>query len=212
MKKAILARKVGMTQIYDEKGRVIPVTVLEAGPCKIVQKKTVDQEGYQAVQLGFKEVNSSRVNQPLRGHFQKWGVSPCKHVKEFRLKDVESYHPGDELKADIFTAGEKVDVSSFTKGKGFAGAIKRHGQGRGPKTHGSHYHRGPGTLGAIDPSRVFKGQTLPGRMGGRRVTTQNLEVVEADGGKNLLLIKGAVPGPRGSIVEVKEAVKAASSD
>ena len=211
MKKAILTRKVGMTQIYDEHGRVIPVTVLEAGPCKVVQKKTVDREGYEAVQLGFQEAKPSRVNQPLRGHFQKWGVSPYRYVKEFRLKDSDSYQPGDEIKADIFADGEKVDVSSLTKGKGFAGAVKRHGQGTGPKTHGSHYHRGPGTLGSMDNSRVFKGQTLPGRMGGRRVTTQNLEVVKVDGEKNLLLIKGAVPGPRGSVVEVKEAVKAATS-
>jgi len=211
VKKALLARKVGMTQVYDEKGRVIPVTVLEAGPCKIVQKKTRDKEGYQALQLGFKEKKASRVSQPLRGHFQKWGVAPYRYLKEFRLENVENYNPGDELKADLFTTGEKVDVSSLTKGKGFAGAVKRHGQGTGPKTHGSHYHRGPGTLGAIDQSRVFKGQTLPGRMGGRRVTTQNLEIVEVDGNKNLLLLKGSVPGPRGSVVEIREAVKAANS-
>ncbi len=209
MKKAILARKVGMTQIFDEEGRRVPVTVLEAGPCKVIQKKVQEKDGYQAIQLGFQEAKPSKVNQPRKGHFKRWGVSPMRHVKEFRLETTDDYNPGDELKADLFTVGERVDVSAVTKGKGFAGAIKRHGQGRGPKTHGSHFHRSPGTLGAMDPSRVFKGQKLPGRMGGRRVTVQNLEVIDTDGGKNLLLLKGAVPGPRGTVVEIKEAVKMA---
>ncbi len=207
MKKAILARKVGMTQIYDEEGRVVPVTVLKAGPCKVVQKKTPKNDGYQALQVGFEELKPRKVNRPLQGHFQKWGATPYRYLKEFKLEEAEQYQPGDEITADLFKAGEKVDINGVSRGKGFAGSIKRHGYSTGPKTHGSHYHRGSGSMGNMDASRVFKGRPLPGRMGGRSTTVLNLKVVEADGEKGLLLVKGSVPGPRGSVLEVREAAK-----
>lgn len=211
MKKAILARKVGMTQIYNEEGRVVPVTVLKAGPCKVVQQKAEEKEGYQAVQVGFEELNPGKANRPLQGHFKKWGVSPFRFLKEFRLEEAGQYQPGDEIKADLFNAGDMVDVSALSKGKGFAGSVKRHRQSTGPKTRGSHYHRGPGSLGNMDSSRVFKGRPLPGRMGGKKTTVMNLQVVEADAEKNLLMVRGAVPGPRGGLVEVRNAAKAAQS-
>ena len=208
MKKAILARKEGMTQIYDdESGQVIPVTVLRAGPCKVVQKKTLEKDGYQAVQLGYEEKKASRVNEPEQGHFKKANITPCRVLKEFRLESSDDYNVGDEIKTDIFNAGEFVDISGISKGKGFAGSIKRHGFSTGPMTHGSHYHRGSGALGSVDPARVFKGRKLPGRMGGKRSTVLSLKIVSVDASKNYIIVKGAVPGPRGSLLEVKEAVK-----
>ncbi len=207
MEKAIMARKVGMTQIFDEDGLAIPVTVLEAGPCTVIDKRTVERDGYQAVQLGFLPAKKKHLNKPLQGHFAKNGVAPVRYVREFRLFDADSYEVGKEVKADLFAPGEYVDVSGVSKGKGFAGSIKRHGHSRGPMSHGSRYHRGPGSLGSIDPARVFKGQTLPGRMGGEKVTVQKLKVVKVDPEKNLLLVKGAVPGPRGVLLTVKNSVK-----
>ena len=205
MSKAILARKVGMTTVYNEQGHAVPVTVLEAGPCYVTQVKSVASDGYSSIQIGFKDTKEQKLNQPRRGHLRQAGVKPCRYLREFRVKEEElsQFSPGHELRADIFTAGDHVDVSAVSRGKGFAGSIKRLGSARGPRTHGSRHHRGPGSLGAVDPSRVFKGRLLPGRMGGERRTVQNLLVVQADGDKNLLLVKGAVPGPRGSLVEVK---------
>jgi large subunit ribosomal protein L3 len=207
MIKAILARKVGMTQVYDEQGRVIPVTVLEAGPCHVVQVKSVDSDGYSSIQLGFVDKKEQLVTRPLKGHFQRAKIKPLRYLREFRVDDSSGYSPGQEIKADCFAAGDYVDVSAIARGKGFAGSIKKMGFSRGPKTHGSHYHRGPGSLGSVDAARVFKGRRLPGRMGGWRRTVQRLFVVEADPQKNMLLVKGNVPGPRGSLVEIKESVK-----
>lgn len=208
MTKAILARKVGMTRVFDEQGRAIPVTVLQAGPCYVSQVKTAARDGYNGIQIAFGEMKEHRVNRPLRGHFQRANIKPCRYLREFRVAAPDQYSPGQELKADLFSPGDLVDVSAVSRGKGFAGSIKRLGAHRGPQSHGSHYHRGPGSLGAVDPARVFKGRLLPGRMGGRRRTVQRLKVVLADAGRNLLLVKGAVPGPRGGLVEIKEAVKA----
>ncbi len=207
MSKAILARKVGMTQVYDEQGRVVPVTVLEAGPCRVVQVKNVDTDGYNSIQLGFIDKKEQRVNRPLKGHFKRAKLKPLRHLREFRVDDPEGFTAGQEIKADCFSAGDYVDVSATARGKGFAGSIKKMGFSRGPKTHGSHYHRGPGSLGSVDAARVFKGRRLPGRMGGWRRTVQSLYVVNTDADKNLLLVKGSVPGPRGALVEVKESVK-----
>ncbi len=207
MTKAILARKIGMTQIFNEEGHAVPVTVLEAGPCYITQVKSADPDGYTSVQMGFQGRKEQRVNQPLRGHFQRSGVKPCRYLREFRVDDLSGFSPGQELRADIFSPGDYVDVSAVSRGKGFAGSIKRHGFSRGPRTHGSRYHRGPGSLGAVDPARVFKGRPLPGRMGGRRRTVQNLKVVQSDGEKNILLVRGSVPGPRGGLVEIKKSSK-----
>ena len=207
MTKAILAKKVGMTQVYDENGRVIPVTVLEAGPCRVVQVKNKETDGYNSIQLGFVDKKEQRTNQPLKGHFQRAKLKPLQYLREFRVEDPAQYTAGQEIKADSFSAGDYVDISAVARGKGFAGSIKKMGFSRGPKTHGSHYHRGPGSLGAVAPARVFKGRKLPGRMGGWRRTIQRLYVVEADAEKNLLLVKGSVPGPRGGLVEIKESVK-----
>ncbi len=208
MKKAILARKIGMTQIFDDEGRAIPVTVLEAGPCTVVVKKEEDKDGYKALQIGFEETREKRLNKPQLGHFAAAGVSPFKVVRELRLEDSEEYQVGQEIKADIFKQGEYVDISGISKGKGFAGSIKRHGQSRGPMTHGSRYQRGPGSLGSVDGARVFKGHSLPGRMGGEKVSVQKLRVVRVDAEKNLLVVKGAVPGPRGGLLIVKNSIKA----
>ena len=209
MKKAIIGRKVGMTQIFDEKGTVIPVTVIEAGPCNVVQIKTVETDGYDAVQLGFGEVKERKVNKPDMGHFKKANVSAQKHLREFRLADVNSVKVGDVIKADVFVEGDIVDIQGTTKGKGFQGVIKRHGQHRGPMQHGSMYHRRPGSMGSTStPGRVFKGKKLPGHMGVEKVTVQNLEVVKVDLDKNALLIKGSVPGNKGSILKIKLSVKA----
>ena len=226
MKKAILATKVGMTQIFNEEGSLIPVTVLQAGPCVVTQIKTVENDGYEAVQVGFvdkkeKVVNkdasgkkSTRrghgVNKAEKGHFDKAGVSGKRYVREFKFENCADYNLADEIKADIFEAGDKIDATAITKGKGFQGAIKRLGQHRGPMAHGSKFHRHQGSNGACSsPSKVFKGKGMPGHMGSVKVTIQNLEVVKVDAENNLLLIKGAVPGPKKSLVTIKESVKAA---
>lgn len=208
MAKGILGRKLGMTQVFDERGHVVPVTVIEAGPCVVIQKKTPENDGYSAIQVGFGSMRESLANKPLRGHFQKAGVRPLRFLREFRVDNVESYEVGQEIKVDIFAPGEKVDVTGTSKGKGFAGGIKRHGFQRGPMKHGSKYHRRPGSLAAKGPARVFKGRRLPGHMGVERVTVQNLEVVRVDPERNLLVLRGAVPGPRRSLVMIRSAVKA----
>jgi len=207
MKKALLGRKLGMTQIFSEHGKVIPVTVIEAGPCTVVQVKTKDADGYDAVQLGFGDVKAKKVTKPTAGHFKKANVEPKKHLREFRLEEI-SYNVGDELKADLFTAGEFVDITGTTKGKGFQGVIKRHGQSRGPMGHGSMYHRRPGSMGPTStPGRVFKGKKLPGHMGMQTVTIQKLEVVNVDLDKNVILVKGSVPGNKGAILKIRNSVK-----
>ncbi|MCI8565643.1 MAG: 50S ribosomal protein L3 [Lachnospiraceae bacterium] len=209
MKKAILATKVGMTQIFNEEGILTPVTVLQAGPCVVTQVKTVENDGYEAVQVGFVDKREKLVNKPLQGHFKKAGVSYKRYVREFRFENSADYKPADEIKVDIFAAGDKVDATAISKGKGFQGAIKRFGQHRGPMAHGSKYHRHQGSNGsATTPGRVFKGKTMPGHMGNVQVTIQNLEVVRVDAENNVILIKGAVPGPRKSLVTLKETVKA----
>lgn len=209
MKKAILTTKVGMTQVFSEDGVLTPVTVLQAGPCVVTQVKTVENDGYSAVQVSFGDIREKLVNKPKKGHFAKAGVTAKRFLKEFRLEDAESYTLGQEIKADVFAAGDKVDATAKSKGKGFQGAIKRHGQSRGPMAHGSKYHRHAGSNGsATTPGRVFKGKHMPGHMGAVRVTVQNLEVVSVDAEKNLILVKGAVPGPKKSLVMLKESVKA----
>ena len=224
MKKAILATKVGMTQIFNEDGTLVPVTVLQAGPCVVTQIKTVENDGYKAVQVGFvdkkdKIVNKDKsgkkevihrhgVNKALKGHFEKAGVSSKRYLREFKFENAEEYALGNEIKADIFAAGDKIDASAISKGKGFQGAIKRLGQHRGPMAHGSKFHRHQGSNGACSsPSRVFKGTGMPGHMGCVKVTVQNLEVVRVDAEKNLLLVKGAVPGPKKALVTIKETTK-----
>ena len=224
MKKAILATKVGMTQIFDEDGTLTPVTVLQAGPCAVTQIKTVENDGYSAVQVGFvdkkeKIVNKDKggrkevihrhgVNKAQKGHFEKAGVSCKRFIREFKFDNADEYTLGSEIKADIFEAGDRVDATAISKGKGFQGAIKRHGQHRGPMTHGSKFHRHQGSNGACSsPSKVFKGKGMPGHMGCVRVTVQNLTVVRVDADKNLILVKGAVPGPRKALVTIKETTK-----
>ena len=208
MEKAILGTKIGMTQIFGEGGVVIPVTVVMAGPCVVTQKKTVETDGYEAVQVGFGDVKEKHLNKPQLGHFKKADTANKKYVREFRLDDCESLNVGDEIKADIFAAGDKVDVSGISKGKGFAGPMK-HGLHRGPMTHGSKFHRHAGSNGAAsDPSKVFKGKKMPGHMGSKRITIQNLEIVRVDAENNLILVKGSVPGPKKSLVTIKESVKA----
>ncbi|KAA5807033.1 50S ribosomal protein L3 [Thermoanaerobacterium thermosaccharolyticum] len=207
MKKAILGKKHGMTQIFVG-NEMIPVTVVEAGPCVVVQKKTKENDGYDAIQVGFGDVKEKRLIKPLKGHFTKANVPFKKYLREFRLDDISSYEVGSEIKADIFSVGDRVDVIGTSKGKGFAGVVKRYNANRGPMAHGSKYHRRPGSMGASsDPSRTFKGKRLPGHMGNERVTVQNLEVVKVDPEKNLLLIKGSVPGIRGSLLMIKDTVK-----
>lgn len=209
MKKAILATKVGMTQIFGEDGILTPVTVLQAGPCVVTQVKTQENDGYSAVQVGFVDKREKLVNKCQKGHFDKAGVSYKRFVREFRLDDAENYTLGVEIKADVFTAGDKVDATAVSKGKGFQGAIKRHGLSRGPMAHGSKYHRHAGSNGACsDPSKVFKGKKMAGQTGGRQITVQNLEVVRVDADDNILLVKGSVPGPKKSLVTIKETVKA----
>ena len=224
MKKAILATKVGMTQIFDEAGNLVPVTVLQAGPCAVTQIKTVENDGYEAVQVGFvdkkekivsKDQNGNKtiahrngVNKAGQGHFKKAGVSAKRFVREFKFENASEYALGDEIKADIFAAGDRVDATAISKGKGFQGAIKRHGQHRGPMAHGSKFHRHQGSNGACSsPSRVFKGKGMPGHMGCVKVTVQNLTVVRVDADKNLLLVKGAVPGPKKALVTIKETTR-----
>ncbi|MDR0405216.1 MAG: 50S ribosomal protein L3 [Clostridiales bacterium] len=208
MRKAILARKLGMTQIFDEDGRLIPVTVLEAGPNSVVQKKTVENDGYSAVQVGFIDIKEKKANKPRKGHFAKAGVAPKKYLREFRLENAAELNVGDEIKADIFTDGDKVDVTGISKGKGFAGTVKRWGTHRGPMTHGSGYHRGPGSMGACsNPGRVMKGKKLPGHLGVEKVTVQNLTIVKADADKNVILIRGGLPGPKNGLLMIKNTVK-----
>ena len=208
MKKAILATKVGMTQIFNEDGVLVPVTVLQAGPCVVTQVKTVENDGYKAVQVGFVDKRDKLVSKPVKGHFDKAGVSYKRFVREFRFENAEEYSVKDEIKADIFANGDKVDATAVSKGKGFQGAIKRHGQHRGPMAHGSKFHRHQGSNGsATTPGRVFKGKGMPGQMGHKQITVQNLEVVKVDAENNLILVKGAVPGPKKCLVTVKETVK-----
>ena len=208
MKKAILATKVGMTQIFNEDGQLIPVTVLQAGPCVVTQVKTEENAGYEAVQVGFGDIRESLVNKPEKGHFDKAGVTGKRFVREFKFENADEYQLAQEIKADIFEAGDKVDATAISKGKGFQGAIKRHNQHRGPMAHGSKFHRHAGSNGAAsDPSKVFKGKKMPGHMGAKKITIQNLEIVRVDVENNLLLVKGAVPGPKKSLVTIKESVK-----
>ena len=208
MKNAILATKVGMTQIFNEDGVLIPVTVLQAGPCVVTQVKTEENDGYSAVQVGYADKRENLVNKPMKGHFEKAGVSCKRFVKEFKLDNAAEYELGQEIKVDVFEAGDHIDATAISKGKGFQGAIKRHGQSRGPMAHGSKYHRHAGSNGAAsDPSKVFKGKKMPGQMGNKQITIQNLEVVRVDAENNLLLVKGAVPGPKKSLVTIKETVK-----
>ena len=210
MQKAIIGKKIGMTQIFDESGKVIPVTVVEAGPCVVVQKKTIENDGYEAVQLGFGEAKVSRVNKPMKGHFDKADVACKKQLKEFRLDDCAAVNVGDVLKADTFEVGDMVDVSGTSKGKGFQGTIKRHNFSRLKETHGTGpVHRHAGSMGACSsPSRIFKGKGMPGQMGNEKVTVQNLEVVKIDVENNLIALKGAIPGPKGGIVSIIDSVKA----
>ena len=209
MKKAIIGKKVGMTQIFDENGRVIPVTVVEAGPCVVVQKKTVETDGYDAIQVGFGELREKLVNKPRKGHFAKAGVSLRRTLKEFRMEDVANYNVGDEIKVDTFEIGDKVDVSGVSKGKGFQGTIKRWNASRGPMSHGSKFHRAPGSMwAASDPSRTFKNKRMPGHMGAKNTTVLNLEVVKIMPEKNIILIKGGIPGPNKGTVVIRNSVKA----
>lgn len=209
MKKGIIGKKVGMTQIFDEKGNVIPVTAIETEGNIVAQIKTVETDGYQSIQLGYGDVKDKHINKPEAGHFAKAKLPNKKHLREFRLDSVENYKVGDEVKVDIFEAGEKVDIQGTSKGKGFQGVIKRHGQHRGPMGHGSMYHRRPGSMGSTStPGRVFKGKKLPGHMGAETVTIQNLEVIKVDLDKNIILVKGSVPGAKGSILKIKSSVKA----
>ena len=209
MNKGLIGKKLGMTQIFDEQGKVIPVTVIEAGPCVVAQVKTVETDGYNAIQLGFGDVKESKINKPEKGHFAKAKLALKKHLREFRLDSVDGVNVGDEIKVDTFQAGDKIDVQGTSKGKGFQGVIKRHGQSRGPMGHGSMYHRRPGSMGPTStPGRVFKGKKLPGHMGRVTVTIQNLDVVKVDLDKNAILVKGSVPGAKGAILKLKTSVKA----
>lgn len=208
MDKAILGRKIGMTQVFQENGSLVPVTVIEAGPCVVTQIKTREKEGYNALQIGFSDIREKLLNKPLKGHFDRAKVPYKRYLREIRVSNVEDYKVGSEIKADIFSAGDKVDVTGYSKGKGFAGSIKRFNYGRGPESHGSKYHRGPGSLGSTtSPGRVLKGKGLPGRKGMDRVTVQNLEVIKVDPEHNLVLVKGSVPGAKGSLVMIKKSVK-----
>jgi large subunit ribosomal protein L3 len=209
MKKAILATKIGMTQVFGENGVLIPVTVLQAGPLFVTQIKTVDNDGYSAVQVGFGDVRDTLVNKPRKGHFAKAGVANKRHLREFKFENANDFKVGQEIKADIFVEGDRIDATAKSKGKGFQGAIKRHNLSRGPMMHGSKHHRHAGSNGAAtSPGRVFKGKHMPGQMGNVRITIQNLEIVRVDADKNLILVKGAVPGPKKSLVMLKETVKA----
>ena len=207
MTKAILGTKIGMTQIFSEEGKAIPVTVIEAGPCIVTQVKGNETDGYNAIQVGFRLQKENRTSKPMKGHFSKAQVKPMRVLREFRVDNSADYKVGQEIKADVFSAGDQVDVSGISKGKGFAGAIKRHNFGRGPMSHGSKYHRRTGSLGALGPNRVFKGRKLPGRMGSDKITVQNLQVVKVDLERNLILVKGAVPGPRKALLTIKTSVK-----
>lgn len=208
MKKAIIGKKLGMTQIFSAEGHVVPVTVVEAGPCTVVQKKTVEHDGYDAIQVGFEAIREKLANKPRKGQFSKAGASPARYLRELKLEDSANYEVGATIKADMFSEGDIVDVSGFTKGHGFTGTIYRWNQSRGPMSHGSKYHRGPGSMSACaSPSRVFKNKKLPGQYGHENVTIQNLKVVRVDTERNLLLVKGALPGPNGGLVVVRDAIK-----
>ena len=208
MTKGILGRKIGMTQVFAENGDLIPVTVVEAAANVVLQKKSVESDGYEAIQLGFDDKREKLANKPEKGHVAKANTAPKRFVREFRGVDLAAYEVGQEVKVDIFAAGDVVDVTGISKGKGFQGSIKRHGQSRGPMAHGSRYHRRPGSMGPVAPNRVFKGKALPGRMGGEQVTVQNLEIVKVDVERNLLLIKGNVPGAKKALLKIKGAIKA----
>jgi len=208
MTKGILGRKIGMTQVFAENGNLIPVTVVEIAPNVVLQMKSVDTDGYEAIQLGFEDKREKLSNKPEKGHVAKANTAPKRFIREFRGDDLAAYEVGQEVKVDIFAAGELVDVTGISKGKGFQGSIKRHGQSRGPMAHGSRYHRRPGSMGPVAPNRVFKGKALPGRMGGEQITVQNLEIVKVDTERNLLLIKGNVPGAKKALLKIKSAVKA----
>lgn len=208
MTKGILGKKIGMTQVFADKGEVIPVTVIEAEPNVVLQKKSLQTDDYEAIQVGFDDKKESRANKPEKGRADKAEAQPKRFVKEIRNVNLDDYEVGQEIKVDVFSEGEVIDVTGTSKGKGFQGSIKRHNQQRGPMTHGSHYHRSPGAMGSIDPMRVFKGRNLPGRMGGERVTVQNLQVVNIDTERNLILVKGNVPGAKKSYVEIRSGIKA----
>ena len=209
MVKAIIGKKVGMTQIFDENGKVIPVTVIEAGPCSVIQKKTEETDGYKSVQLGFLDIKEKKLTKPELGHMKKGGVSPKKHLKEFRLEDTASLNVGDEVKADVFVEGDKVDVTGISRGKGFQGVVKRHNASRGRMSHGGGpTHRHAGSMGAgTNPSKIFKGKIGAGQMGNEQVTVQNLDVVKVDASLNMIAVRGAIPGPRGGVVYLKNTVK-----
>ncbi|RWR10616.1 50S ribosomal protein L3 [Siminovitchia fortis] len=207
MAKGILGRKIGMTQIFAEDGRLLPVTVVEAAPNVVLQKKTVETDGYEAVQIGFEDKREKLANKPEKGHVAKAETAPKRFVRELKNVNLDEYEIGQEIKVDIFAEGDVVDVTGVSKGKGFQGVIKRHGQGRGPMSHGSHFHRSPGSMGAVDPARVFKQKKLPGQMGGQKITVQNLQIVKVDADRNLLLIKGNVPGPKKALLEIKTGIK-----
>jgi large subunit ribosomal protein L3 len=208
MTKGILGRKIGMTQVFAENGNLIPVTVVEAAKNVVLQKKSVESDGYEALQVGFEDKRDKLANKPEKGHVAKANTTPKRFIREFSGVDVTGYEVGQEVKVDIFAAGDVVDVTGISKGKGFQGVIKRHGQSRGPMAHGSRYHRRPGSMGPVAPNRVFKGKLLPGRMGGEQITVQNLEIIKVDVERNLLLIKGNVPGPKKALLKIKSAVKA----
>lgn len=207
MTKGILGRKIGMTQVFAENGELIPVTVIEAAPNVVLQKKTVETDGYNAVQLGFEDKREKLANKPEKGHVAKAEATPKRFIREFNGVNVNEYEVGQEVKVDIFAEGDLVDVSGISKGKGFQGVIKRHGQSRGPMSHGSRYHRRPGSMGPVDPARVFKQKALPGRTGGERITIQNLPIVKVDAERNLILVKGNVPGPKKAVIEIKSGIK-----
>lgn len=208
LEKAIMGVKIGMTQIFDEAGKAIPVTVVEAGPCTVLQKKIEDTDGYNAIQVGFYNLKEKQANKPAKGHFKKAGVKPLRYIREFRLANIDNYEVGQAINVDVFAPGDVIDVVGTSKGKGFAGAVKRHNFARGSMGHGSKYHRRPGSLGAMGPARVFKGRKMPGRLGGDRVTVQALKVVKVYPDRNLILIKGSIPGPKKSLVTIKNSVKA----
>lgn len=209
MKKVILGKKLGMTQIFNENGKVVPVTVIEAGPCVVVQKKTQENDGYQSIQIGFDDIREKLVNKPLKGHFAKSGVSLKRFLKEFKVDNIEEYKVGQEIKADVFQEGDRIDVSGISKGKGFQGVIKRWNAQRGPMSHGSKFHRAVGSMGASsDPSRTFRNKKMPGHMGNKNTTVLNLQVARVIAEKNIILIKGGVPGPNKGFVSIKNTVKA----
>jgi large subunit ribosomal protein L3 len=206
MTKGILGKKLGMTQVFGENGIVVPVTVIEAGPCVVLQKKDAETDGYASIQIGYADKKEQRANRPEKGHAKKANSAPKRYIKEIR-GEFDGYEVGQEVKADLFAAGDFVDVTGTSKGKGFQGVIKRHGQSRGPMSHGSRYHRRPGSMGAVDAARVFKGKALPGRMGGEKITIQRLEIIKVDAERNLILVKGAIPGAKKSFITVKSTVK-----